>query len=56
MNIKNTYPWITDCEIDLVVSSLEECNLSGFSGTLTSDQIESLYSNSFDAIILIIHF
>ena len=50
MNIKNTYPWVTDSEIDLVVSSLEECNLSGFSGTLTSDQIESLYSNSFDAI------
>tara|TARA_Y100000994_G_C15696271_1_gene443470 strand:- start:1943 stop:3208 length:1266 start_codon:yes stop_codon:yes gene_type:complete len=50
MTVENTYPWITKDEIDLVVSALEESNLSGFSGTLTSEQVDSLYSNSYDAV------
>ena len=42
MTIKNTLPWITDLEKNTVLSVLDEANLSGFSGTLTSAQISDL--------------
>ncbi len=42
MTIKNTLPWITDLEKNSVLSALDEANLSGFSGTLTSAQLKDL--------------
>ena len=49
MTIKNTLPWITDLEKTKVLSVLDEANLSGFSGTLTSAQLSDLRMVSADA-------
>jgi len=49
MTIKNTTPWITDLEKTKVLSVLDEANLSGFSGTLTPDQLSDLRMVSADA-------
>lgn len=49
MTIKNTLPWITDLEKTNVLTVLDEANLSGFSGTLTSAQISDLRIVSADA-------
>lgn len=48
MAIKNTLPWITDSEKNKVLSVLDEANLSGFSGTLTSAQLSDLWMVSAD--------
>ena len=50
MTVKNTLPWITDLEKTKVLLALEEANLSGFSGTLTADQLDDLLISSKDAI------
>ena len=50
MTIKSTLPWITDLEKTKVLSVLDEANLSGFSGTLTPDQLGDLRIFSADVI------
>lgn len=50
MTVKNTLPWITDLEKTKVLLALEEANLSGFSGTLTANQLDDLLISSKDAI------
>lgn len=50
MTVKNTLPWITSAEVNKVLSTLDEANLSGFSGTLIATQIDDLKISSVDAV------
>ena len=50
MSVKNTLPWITDIEKDNVLATLDEANLSGFSGTLIPEQVDDLKISSMDAV------